>query len=67
MSSTKGLYDDPVFKQIVMIEFEARYPIEALRLTQSQHPDYIVALALFRGFKDGVEFAVTEGLKEAES
>jgi len=67
MSSTKGLYDDPVFKQIVMIEFEARYPIEALILTQSQHPDYIVALALFMGSNDGVEFAVTEGLKEAES
>ncbi|TKJ36883.1 hypothetical protein CEE36_11390 [candidate division TA06 bacterium B3_TA06] len=66
MSSTKSIYDDPAFMKMVMDEFKGRWPTAALRLTQPLHIDNTAATALWLGFKKGVEFAVTEGLKEGE-
>ena len=67
MSDTKGLYDDLSFLEMVKAEFKGRYPTAALRLTQPLHPDHKTAACLWRGFKEGVEFAIEEELRHLYS
>lgn len=64
--SRPSIYDDPGFLGYVMAEFMGRFPRASVRLSQPVHKDHLYAAALWKGFKEGVEFAVDEGLKGDE-
>jgi len=61
---TTSIYDNKTFLERVKDEFRGKYPNATLRLSQPQHPDHKAAACLWLGFKDGVEFAILEELRE---